>query len=111
MSEIKWPFGDADVQSPAYATPLAVTITDQMTILKPAAMSGALTINLTISAEVKIGAKLVLRALSDGTARTVTFGTGFQSGTMAGVISKTKAIEFTYDGTYFIPSSNGIQID
>lgn len=111
QADISFPFGNADVQTPAYAATLAVTITDRMTILKPAVLTGALTINLTINEGIKAGSRLVVTALSDGTARAVTFGTGFTSPVLAGVISKTKSIEFVYDGTTYKPTSIGIQID
>ena len=105
------PFGPADVQTPAYAATIAATVKDLMTIIKPAAMTGALTLNLTIDQGVRTGARLLVVGLSDATARTITFGTGFTSPVMAGVISKTKAIEFVYDGVSFKPTSAGVQID
>lgn len=109
---ISYPFGSADAQAPDYAATLAVTITNQVTFLKTsAAMTGAMTVNLTITSGIKAGARLICTFLSDTTARTVTFGTGFTSPTMAGVISKTKSIEFVYDGTTFKPTSAGVQID
>jgi len=111
QATIKYPFGAADNQTPAYAATLAVTITNAVTFLTPAVMTGALTVNLTIDANVKAGARLIGRFLSDTTARTVTFGTGFTSPTLAGVISKTKEIEFVYDGVSFKPTSAGVQID
>jgi len=108
---ISYPAGNADVQTPAYATPLTVNITNLVTIINPATLTGALTINLTIDPGIKAGARIVFTALSDTTARTVTFGTGFKSPTLAGVISKTKSIEFVYDGTTFNATSVGVQID
>lgn len=111
IADIKFPFGYADVQTPTYAATLAISISDNMTILAPTVMTGALTINLTINSGVLAGARLLVVALSDGTARAVTFGTGFTSPVLAGVISKTKTIEFVYDGTSFKPTSIGIQID
>ena len=110
---ISYPFGSADVQAPAYAATLAVTIVNQVTFLSTAAaMSGAMTVNLTITAGIKAGARLMCTFLSDGTARTVTWGTGFsQANALAGVISKTKAIEFIYNGTAFVPTGSGVQID
>jgi len=111
MADISYPFGNADVQTPTYAATLAVTITDRMTFLAPTVMSGALTVNLTINEGIKAGARLFGTFLSDGTARAVTFGTGFTAPVLAGVISKTKTIEFVYDGTTYKPTSVGIQID
>src|SRR5260221_2266420 len=80
------PFGLPDVQAPAYAATLAVTITNQITFLSTAAaMTGAMTLNLTIDSQVKKGATLIVSLLSDATARTLTFGTWMAMGTMAGV--------------------------
>lgn len=109
---VTYPHGLPDVQMPAYTATLAVTITNQLTFLSTAAaMTGAMTLNLTINSEVRKGALLVVSLLSDGTARTLTFGTGMAVGTMAGVISKTKNITFVYDGTIFKNDSAGVQID
>jgi hypothetical protein len=82
-----------------------------LTIITPGTLTGALTLNLTLDQNVRAGARILFIALSDGTARTTTFGTGFTSPTLAGVISKTKAIEFVYNGTAFIATSVGVQID
>jgi hypothetical protein len=106
-----YPFGNTDVQTPVFGATLAVTITNLMTIINPATLTGAMTVNLTIDQGIKAGARIVFTALSDTTARTVTFGTGFKSPTLAGVISKTKSIEFVYDGTTFNATSVGVQID
>lgn len=108
---VEYPWGVADVQTPAYAATIAATISNQMTIINPATLTGALTLNLTLDQGVKAGARILFIALSDTTARTTTFGTGFTSPTLAGVISKTKAIEFVYDGTTFKATSVGVQID
>jgi uncharacterized membrane protein len=108
---ISYPAGNADVQTPAYLATLPVSITNLMTIINPATLTGAMTINLTIDQGIKAGARIIVTALSDGTARTITFGTGFRSPTLAGVISKTKSIEFVYNGTTFDATSAGVQID
>lgn len=110
-SDVSYPFGNADVQTPTYAATLAVTITDRMTFLAPTVMTGSLTVNLTINEGIKAGARIFGTFLSDGTARAVTFGTGFTAPVLAGVISKTKTIEFIFDGTTFKPSALGVQID
>lgn len=109
--EIGFPFGAADVQTPAYAATITATITDLLTIINPATLTGALTLNLTLDQGIRAGCRILVKALSDGTARTITFGTGFTSPTLAGVISKTKTMEFVYDGSSFVPTSAGVQID
>lgn len=111
IADVQYPFGPADIQTPAYAASITATITDQMTFITPAVMTGALTLVLSINSGVRAGARILVTALSDTTARAVTFSTGFTSPVLAGVISKTKTIEFVYDGTTFKPTSVGIQID
>lgn len=111
QADISFPWGVANVQNPAYAATITATITDRMTIIAPAVLTGALTLNLTIDQGIKAGSRIQFIGLSDTTARTTTFGTGFRSPTLAGVISKTKSIEFVYDGTFFNATSVGVQID
>lgn len=108
---VNFPFGAIDTQSPAYAATLAVTIKNQGTILIPGTMTGAMTINLTINADINAGARLSIQLTSDGTARTVTFGTGFTAVALAGTISKTNKIEFEYDGTTFKQSGAAVLIN
>ena len=111
IADISYPFGPCDIQTPAYAATITATITDRLTIIKPAVLTGALTLNLSINEGIPAGARIVFVGLSDTTARTTTFGTGFTSPTLAGVISKTKVIEFVYDGVTFKATSVGVQID
>lgn len=107
---LKWPIAAADLKQPAYAATLAVTVTSNYTILNPAILTGAMTINLTIDSEVQIGAILI--AIIKTTATEVTtFGTGFTSPTLTGVAGKNKVMAFFYDGTSFKPSAAGYQID
>ena len=111
QGDVSYPFGNADVQTPVYAAAIIATITDRFTIINPATLTGALALSLSINEGIKAGARILVIALSDGTARTITFGAGFTSPTLAGVISKTKTMEFVYDGTSFKPTSVGVQID
>lgn len=110
QATINWPFGPADLQQPAYAATLAVTITSNVTILDPAILTGNMTINLTIDSEVQRGAILQCQLTTTATEVT-TFGTGFSSPTLTGVAGKTKVMTFMYDGTSFKPSAAGYQID
>jgi hypothetical protein len=95
---IKYPFGAADQQAPAYAANIAATIKNQMTIIKPGTLTGALTLDLTIDSQVSVGARLLLVLTSDGTARTTTLGTGIDGPAIVGVINKTMSQEFCLDG-------------
>lgn len=96
---------DFEKLTPAYGATLAVTIAKHETVLKPAELTGAVTINLTIGATVKKGAKLVLVTLADGSNRVVTLGTGFDAAAAdyTNTASTTFARSFIYDGTAFIP--------
>lgn len=105
------PFGAPEIQVPAYAATLAITITNQITFIQPATLTGALTVNLTIDAKVQAGAEIHFKLTSDGTARTTTYGTGMTSLALAGVISKTLVQTFVYDGTTFLPKGPGFQIN
>lgn len=101
-----------DLQTPAYASTLAVDIKQQVTCIHlSAAMTGAMTINLTIDSQVSPGAIIHLKAASNTTARDITFGTGFNAPVLTGVISKTKVQSFIYDGTNFLPMGAALQID
>jgi len=107
---VAWPAGSADLQQPAYAATLAVTITDQLTILDPAILTGAMTINLTIAAGVRAGA-IILTEITTTATEVATFGTGFTAPTQTGVAGKTKCAMFMYDGVTFKVVGTPIQID
>jgi hypothetical protein len=99
---LMWPFGEADVQNIADAATMAVTINNRFTIVNIDEMAQAGTLDLTINGDLPAGAILLVKAKSDGTARTLTFGTGMTGTSVAGVISKTKYITCMYDGSKFI---------
>jgi hypothetical protein len=107
---INYPFGPAQVLRPVFAATLAVTIRSNKTILDPATLTGAMTINLTIDSEVPIGAELIVQTTTTGTEVT-TFGTGFTSPTLTGVAGKTFQGLFVYDGVTFKPVALPRQID
>ncbi len=109
---IKAPFGAASVQTPAYAATIAVTITNQLTVIKPAVLTGALLLNLTVDPQVTVGAELILELTSDGTARDTTLGTLIDGPVITGTISKTKSQAFylASDGV-FKPKGAFAQVD
>ncbi len=68
-------------------------------IVAYAQLTGAMTINADVTA-LKQWDTVVFHFSSDGTSRTVTFGTGFvATATIAPAISKDARIEFEFDGT------------
>ncbi len=99
-------FPVSDVQEPDAAAILAVNVNEMKTILKPGTMGANMTINLTIDPQVTPGAILVMKLTSDGTARSVTFGTGLEGDALAGSADTTKYVSFIYDGSKFIPMSS-----
>lgn len=102
-NEVLFPFHES--QAPDYAATLAVTVKQRDTFLKPATLTGAVTINLTIDGQLTPGAKLHMKLTADGTNRVVTLGTGFE--TAASDITVTASTTFyrtfVFDGTAFIP--------
>lgn len=76
-----------------------------------AALAADMTLTADIASDVPVGAMLHITALSDATARDITFSTGFSAPALAGVISKTKVQSFIYNGTAFVPMGASLQID
>src|SRR5690606_36635832 len=105
------PFGAADVQSVSAAATVELKVSNNKTIVDMGEMSAAMTLDLDIDAELQAGAELHIKAKSDGTARDITFGAGFDAPVLAGVINKTKVQSFVYDGTAFLPIGAALQID
>jgi hypothetical protein len=109
--KIMWPWGEADVQAPAYAAAIAVVITNMMTILNFAQLTGIATLNLTIDSQVRKGAIILVEVPASTNAYNLTLGAGIDGPDIVGVAGKTKTQSFIYDGTRFVPSGAAIQID
>lgn len=105
------PVLDAAKLTPTAGATTDVTIANQVTIVDLGTLGAASTVNLTIGANVPVGATLTMIAKSDGTARDVTPGTGFTAPVLSGVISKTKAQSYIYDGTKFVAMGAAVQLD
>lgn len=103
-------FPTFDMQTPAFANTLAVTVTDLYTYIKPASITHAATLNLTVSSSLTAGAWLCLDLTSDST-RNVTLGTGFFAPVFLTQTSKRKVQWFLYDGSLFIPGGTPYQIN
>lgn len=110
--EIDYPTGKADIQSFAPAAAVTLTIKNQLTFANAsAAMAAGMTLNFTKEGQVRAGARVIVKVASDGTARTVTPGTGATGTAEAGVISKTKVLVFELDSTGNFILQNARQID
>jgi hypothetical protein len=88
-----------DYQAPAYATPLSITCTRQLTCINVAQLTGALTINAVVT-DMYIGDEVTILLATDGTQRVVTLGTNIlSSGTVTIPASKTATVKLVFDGT------------
>lgn len=112
MSTIKAPFGAADSQALSATGAQAITITNQVTFLDGVTTiaTGNRTINLTIDAQVALGARIYISHKATGT-ETLIAGTGMKMPTTTGAAGKTKVLELVYNGTAFIALAIGYQID
>jgi hypothetical protein len=108
-----WPFAKPDRQSPAYAAIIAATITNGLTIIDPAQLTGDTTLNLTINPDLRDGAKLVLKVSASTNGFDLTPGTGFSTGSpdIVGVAAKTKIQKFILIDGKFTPESASFQIN
>lgn len=104
-------FPTQEALSPSVAAETAVTINRQTTVIDLGELSANITLNATIGSDVERGAIVAVKAKSDGTARSLTFGTGFTAPAVAGTISKTKVVSFIYDGANLLPLGAAVQID
>lgn len=91
----------ASVEQPAYAA--AIEVTDASAkehLVKPAQLTGALTLNATAVTKHKLGDRFVFMFATDGTQRIVTFGTNIlSSGTVTIPANKTATAIGWFDGT------------
>lgn len=91
----------ATTEQPAYAA--SIEVTDQSAkehLVKPAQLTGALTLNATAVTKHKLGDRFVFMFATDGTQRIVTFGTNIlSSGTVTIPANKTATAIGWFDGT------------
>jgi hypothetical protein len=109
--KIMWPLGEADLSTPAYAATIAVTISNMLTILKLAILTGNATLDLTIDSQVRKGAIVVIEVPATANAQNLTLGAGIDGPVIVGVAGKTNAQSFVYDGTKFVPMGSYAQVD
>ena len=104
-NEVLFPYHDK--QAPAYVATLAVTVKQRDTFLQPAALTGDVTINLTIDSQVTPGAKLYLKVkeAANTVDRAVVLGTGFDADAADLSVVKATCVcrVFVYDGAAFVP--------
>jgi hypothetical protein len=99
-----------DYAEPAYIATLPLNPNAYETV-RLVSLTGAQTINLTVT-RAKVGDKLILILLADGTGRTVTLGTGFAytAATIAVTASKKAIATFIFDGVAYVEVSRAITV-
>ena len=108
---IQYPFGASDALVIAATGTTAATISNQVTnVVALPTLTGNATLDLTLSSELKAGAKLNIKVKTTAS-ETFTFGTGIDAPVVTGAAGKTWCQSFWYDGTIFLPCGAKIQID
>ena len=113
MSQIiKFPFGPATNVALTATGAQAITVVNMLTIVDGVTVqaTGNRTLNLTIDANLEVGARMFVKSKTNGTETTI-FGTGMQGATITGGAGKTKTVEFIFDGTNFVEAGTPVQID
>ena len=110
--KVKYPFGAADSVALSATGAQALTIENDLTIVDGVTTqaTGNRTLNLTIDAGVKAGAKLILKSKTNAQETTIS-GTNMIGATLTGVAGKTFVLQFVYDGTNFLEAATPVQID
>lgn len=111
MSTINAPFGEAEaVAIVAAGTGGTLTISNQLTVITTATLTGNLALALTAGSELKAGAIVQLVATMAGT-ETVTFSVDVVAPVITGSAAKTVTQAFMFNGTKFYPTGAKIQVD
>lgn len=101
-----------DNKTVAYAATINLTTNADLTQVKVAQLTGAVTINCGVgsaTAAPYVGDKLEIMLAADGTGRAVTFGTGFASAGVLTVTASKKAVAcFVFDGAAWVEVSRAI---
>lgn len=102
---IKFPFGDADVQSPVFAATLNQSVADTLTIIKVTVTAAITDFSINVGSGYTTGSQVKLDIIQDATGRNVTFGaTGntITAPALVGVANDRDTILLTWDGTAFV---------
>lgn len=105
---VKFPFGDADVQSPSFSATPTYDIVSTMTIIKLSPTAAITALSLQASKDLMPGSKVKIDVSQDATGRNVTFGSAGSSivaPALTGVANDRDVIELTYDGSAFVADS------
>ena len=107
---MKYLFGYSTALTIAYAAAMEAEVSDTRNIIS-IDLTGNGELSLAATSKPTLGDEIFLKVSSDGTARDLTFGSGFIAPTLAGVINKTKVLHLVYDGANFIAAGAAVQIN
>ncbi len=108
--KVMWPFGAAQVEKPAFAATIAIVVANHMAVIEPAILTGACTLSLTPTAEVRAGALVFVKQKATAT-ETLTFAGSAKAPALVGAAGKTKVQALVFDGTFFVAQGAPVQID
>jgi hypothetical protein len=112
MDGVNFPFGKASsvTLAPLATGAAAATISDNMTFINLGTFSANTTLTLTASAETRVGARVLVQGLVDGTNRTLTYAGDALGFAQTFTASKTRAVEMVWNGSKFVVISS-LQLD
>lgn len=102
---VKFPFGKADVKSVVYKASISIDVLNMETIVNVGTLTGAITIDLSVSHQVDPGANLSIKVIADETNRVVTFGQGFTAVPHTATAEKIYLYSFKYDSKSFVQTA------
>jgi hypothetical protein len=107
-----FPFAKATTETlaPLATGAAAVTIADNFTFVNLGTFSAATTLTVTAGAEIRVGARVVVQGLVDGTNRVLTYAGDALGVAQTFTASKTRAVEMVWNGSKFIVISS-LQLD
>lgn len=109
---VKWPYGLATILVLSAVGVQALAVNNNMTIVDGTSTVATddRTLDITPDPGLEPGAILIVKTKSVGTEELIP-GAGIKGETIAGVAGKTQVAQYIYDGSYFIQTSDFIQID
>ena len=111
-TRVQSPFGPVTTSTIAVTGATTVPVINNVMYVdaSTAPLTGNITINLTLNLTSKVGSKIFMKITTTGV-QTVNFGTGFICPTLTGVVNKTFACVFYFDGFNYIPTGQPYQIN
>lgn len=99
---VRFPFGKADAPVITAAPVISLPINNSLTVATISQLGSAATVNAVVNPDTEVGARINIKTSADGTARQLTFGTGFQAVNYTVAANKTATLSFLFDGVSFV---------